>query len=239
MHMQLLNNDHVVIFDRTDFGRSNLSLPNGKCRNDPDETALKIDCIAHSAEYNVTSNSFRALFVQTDVWCSSGSVAPDGRLIQTGGFNDGECKVRIFKPCNGCDWEEIGDGLAARRWYATNHILPDGRKIVIGGRRQFNYEFYPKTTSASNTYSLPFLAQTNNANMENNLYPFVFLNVDGNLFNVDGNLFVFSNNRAVLLDYARNKIVKTYPAIPGSDPMLQTKTTMKGKHQKPVVLLIG
>ncbi|XP_041017839.1 aldehyde oxidase GLOX1-like [Juglans microcarpa x Juglans regia] len=217
MHMQLLNNDRVIIFDRTDFGRSNLSLPNGKCRNDPDETALKIDCTAHSVEYDVASNSFRALFVQTDVWCSSGSVAPDGRLIQTGGFNDGERKVRIFKPCSGCDWEEIGNGLAARRWYATNHILPDGRQIVIGGRRQFNYEFYPKTSSASNTYSLPFLAQTNDANIENNLYPFVFLNVDGNLF-------IFSNNRAVLLDYARNKIVKTYPEIPGGDPRCYPST---------------
>ena len=30
MHMQLLHNDRVNIFDRTDFGRSNLSLPDRK-----------------------------------------------------------------------------------------------------------------------------------------------------------------------------------------------------------------
>ncbi|KAB1203722.1 Galactose oxidase [Morella rubra] len=217
MHMQLLNNDRVVIFDRTDFGKSNLSLPNGKCRHNPKEQALKVDCTAHSAEYDVATNSFRALFVQTDVWCSSGAVFPDGRLIQTGGFNDGDRSVRIFKPCTGCDWQEIDNGLAARRWYATNHILPDGRQIVIGGRGQFNYEFYPKSGGAAQTYSLPFLAQTNDKNIENNLYPFVFLNVDGNLF-------IFSNNRAILFDYAKNKIVKTYPEIPGGDPRCYPST---------------
>ncbi|KAF9608922.1 hypothetical protein IFM89_012090, partial [Coptis chinensis] len=37
LHMQLLNNNHVVIFDRTDFGLSNILLPNGKCRNDSNE----------------------------------------------------------------------------------------------------------------------------------------------------------------------------------------------------------
>ncbi|KAE8057207.1 hypothetical protein FH972_013915 [Carpinus fangiana] len=217
MHMQLLKNDRVVIFDRTDFGMSNLSLPNGQCRNDPTETALKIDCTAHSTEYDVATNTFRPLFVQTDVWCSSGAVMPDGRLIQTGGFNDGDRRVRTFTPCAACDWQEIENGLAVRRWYATNHILPDGRQIVIGGRRQFNYEFYPKSGGPTNTYSLPFLVQTNDRNIENNLYPFVFLNVDGSLF-------VFSNNRAVLLDYAKNKILKTYPEIPGGDPRCYPST---------------
>ncbi|TQD97967.1 hypothetical protein C1H46_016492 [Malus baccata] len=211
MHVQLLHNDRVVIYDRTDFGMSNLSLPDGKCREDPNDTALKIDCTAHSVEYDVPTNSFRPLMVQTDVWCSSGSVSPDGRLIQTGGFNDGERKVRIYEPCNGCDWKEYDNGLAVRRWYATSHILPDGRQIIIGGRRQFNYEFYPKSASSSNVYSLPFLVQTKDAKIENNLYPFVFLNVDGKLF-------IFANNRAILFDYVKNIIVKTYPQIPGGDP---------------------
>lgn len=211
MHMQLLKNDRVVIFDRTDFGLSNLSLPDGKCRNDPSDTALKIDCTAHSAEYDVVKNTIRPLMVQSDVWCSSGSVMPDGQLVQTGGYNDGERRVRTFNPCGTCDWVEIENGLAARRWYATNHLLPDGRQIVVGGRRQFNYEFYPKSNSASNTYSLRFLAETNDPNIENNLYPFVFLNTDGNLF-------IFANNRAILLDYVKNRVLKTYPMIPGGDP---------------------
>ncbi|KAK8298733.1 hypothetical protein V6Z11_D05G275200 [Gossypium hirsutum] len=162
MHMQLLRNDRVVVFDRTDFGPSKLPLPNGKCRNDPSDTALKVDCTAHSVEYDVLTNTFRPLMVQTDVWCSSGAIMSNGNLVQTGGFNDGE-------------------------------------------RR-----FVPKTITA-NTFSLPFLSQTSERGVENNLYPFVFLNVDGNLF-------IFANNRAILLDYMKNKVVKTYPTIPGGDP---------------------
>jgi Glyoxal oxidase N-terminus len=119
MHMQLLHNDRVAIFDRTDFGQSNLSLPNGQCRNDPTELALMTDCTAHSVEYDPVSNLFRPLTVLTDTWCSSGSVAPDGTLIQTGGFNDGERVVRVFKPCldSTCDWVENQTALIVRRWY--------------------------------------------------------------------------------------------------------------------------
>ncbi|KAL2504019.1 glyoxal oxidase-related protein [Abeliophyllum distichum] len=144
MHMQLLNNDKVVIFDRTDFGPSNISLPNGRCRNDPNDLALKIDCTAHSVEYDVTANSVRPLMLLTNTWCSSGAAMPDGTLLQTGGFNDGD-------------------------------------------------------------------HNTNDRNIENNLYPFVFLNVDGNLF-------IFANNRAILFDYTKGVVVKTYPTMPGGDP---------------------
>ncbi|KAM1078854.1 hypothetical protein ACFX2J_013597 [Malus domestica] len=203
MHMQLLKNDRIILFDRTDFGKSNLSLPNGNCVNN--------DCTAHSAEFTVQTNAVRPLTVLSDVWCSSGSMAPNGNLIQTGGFNGGERRVRVFQPCTGCDWKEIVDGVNVRRWYATNHVLPDGRQIIVGGRRQFNYEFYPKTPSSSSVYSLPFLSQTNDAGEENNLYPFVFLNPDGNLF-------IFANNRAILFNYVSNTVVKSYPQIPGGDP---------------------
>ncbi|CAN0906440.1 Aldehyde oxidase GLOX1 [Linum grandiflorum] len=214
MHMQLLSNDRVVIFDRTDFGHSNLSLPQGKCRQDPTERMVQTDCSAHSVEYDVPSNSFRPLTVQTDVWCSSGSAMPDGRLLQTGGFSDGERRVREFHPCtstDACDWIEFDNSLAARRWYSTNHLLPDGRQIIVGGRRQFNYEFYPKNDAAPGVYSLPFLVQTNDPKVENNLYPFVFLNVDANLF-------IFANNRAILYNLTSHSVVKSYPVIPGGDP---------------------
>ncbi|GAV82728.1 Glyoxal_oxid_N domain-containing protein/DUF1929 domain-containing protein [Cephalotus follicularis] len=219
MHMQLLNNDRVIIYDFTYFGKSNLSLTQGKCVPKESKfgeilawTRFSTDCSAHSAEYNVLSNSVRALLVQTDVWCSSGSLIADGTLVQTGGYNEGERRVRIFKPCNNgsCDWLEIKNGLAARRWYATDHILPDGRQIIIGGRGQFNYEFYPKDV-APNLYGFPFLQQTYDARIENNLYPFVHLNVDGNLF-------IFANNQSILFDYANNKVVKTYPIMPGGEP---------------------
>ncbi|THU63214.1 hypothetical protein C4D60_Mb01t13370 [Musa balbisiana] len=213
MHMQLLSNDRVIVFDRTDFGPSNLSLPGGRCRNDPRDWTLTVDCTAHAAEYDVPSNAVRPLTVLTDPWCSSGTVSPDGRLIQTGGANDGERAVRYLDPCHDrlCDWEEDAAGLAAARWYATNHVLPDGRAVVVGGRSQHNYEFVPKLGAAdAGAVSLPFLRETRDAEY-NNLYPFVYLNVDGNLF-------VFANNRAILLDYKTNSIVRTYPTVPDGHP---------------------
>ncbi|XP_047959517.1 aldehyde oxidase GLOX1-like [Salvia hispanica] len=213
MHMQLLHTDRVVMFDRTDFGPSNISLPNGQCHRDPNDNTLHVDCTAHSVEYDVASNSIRPLTVLTDVWCSSGAVIPDGTLVQAGGFNDGDHAVRIYKPCsdNSCDWREIPNGLTQRRWYATSQILPDARQIIVGGRAQFNYEFHPKKSASDGPHNLPFLAQTHDPRIENNLYPFVFLNTDGNLF-------IFANNRAVLFDYKNSKIIRTYPALPGGDP---------------------
>lgn len=217
MHMQLLHNDKVVIFDRTDFGPSNLSLPGNRCRHDPRDDALKIDCTAHSVLYDVRTNSFRPLMVQTDTWCSSGVVLPNGTLVQTGGYNDGDHAVRTFTPCDddSCDWVEFEIYLSQRRWYATNQILPDGRIIVVGGRRQFNYEFFPKMQDASSPSSsdwiwFQFLSETMDE-VEDNLYPFIHLLPDGNLF-------IFANTQSVSLDYKKNIVVKRFPPIPVDEP---------------------
>ncbi|KAL2926803.1 Aldehyde oxidase GLOX [Bienertia sinuspersici] len=76
MHMQLLDDDRIIIFDRTDFGASELPLPHARCRRDPNEQALQIDCTAHSVEYNSLSNTFCPLMLLTDTWCSSGATLP-------------------------------------------------------------------------------------------------------------------------------------------------------------------
>ncbi|KAL8166638.1 hypothetical protein V2J09_008137 [Rumex salicifolius] len=209
MHMQLLHNNKIVMYDRTDFGRSNISLPDGRCRRDPFDPVLQVDCTAHSVLYDVASNTFRPLMVESDTWCSSGSVLPDGILLQSGGFNDGDHVVRTFTTCadDTCDWVEHPNYLYQRRWYSTNQILPDGRVIIVGGRRQFNYEFYPRMSS---TFALEFLAQTSDES-ENNLYPFVHLLPDGNLF-------IFANTRAISFDYNRNQVVREFPPIPFDVP---------------------
>ncbi|KAJ0964247.1 hypothetical protein J5N97_029369 [Dioscorea zingiberensis] len=204
MHVALLPNDKLIAFDRTDFGLSNISLPAGHCRNDLDDKALTLDCSAHSIEFNPVTRSVRPLTVLTDTWCSSGAVSSDGVLIQSGGFNDGDHAVRFYKPCDGCDWEEVKDGLVMRRWYATNALLPDGKIIVVGGRARFDYEFIPKAS----VYELPFLRRTRDSE-ENNLYPFVHLLPDGNLF-------VFANMKSILLDYKRNEVVREFPEMPGN-----------------------
>ncbi|PHT36490.1 hypothetical protein CQW23_24190 [Capsicum baccatum] len=127
VHMQLLRNNKVVIFDTMDFGRSNLSLPGGCCRYDPNDMVSREDCYSHSVLYDIGSNTFRALMLQTDPWSSSGAVLPDGTLVQVEGYNDGDRVIRTLAPCTceNCDWVELTHTLIQRRWYSTNHILPD------------------------------------------------------------------------------------------------------------------
>ncbi|XP_042021042.1 aldehyde oxidase GLOX1-like [Salvia splendens] len=187
MHMQLLHTDRVVMFDRTNFGSSNISLPEGECVHD------RLDCTAHS----VASNSVRPLTLSTNIWCSSGAVLPPGGNGNNNNYS--------------CNWQETTKALSQRRWYATSHILPDGRQIIVGGRGKFNYEFYPKKSAGEGSYNLPFLYQTFQSGKENSLYPFVLLNIDGTLF-------IFANNRAILFDHMNSKLIRTYPTLPGGTP---------------------
>ncbi|KAM5567103.1 aldehyde oxidase GLOX-like [Rosa sericea] len=213
MHMQLLKNNKVILFDRTDMGPSNATYPPGavQCRNYTVRNRTVTDCTPHSLLYDVASDTFRPLVVKSDTWCSSGAVDPNGTLVQTGGYGTGIQAIRTFTPCDDdtCQWVELGVKLLAQRWYATNQILPDGRVIVVGGRRAFNYEFYPKAyDKSSKLYKMRFLWVTTDFYEENNLYPFLHLLPDGNLF-------IFANNRSILFDYNNNTVVKEFPAMPG------------------------
>jgi hypothetical protein len=214
MHTTATYLNTVIIFDRTNFGASQLMLDKGRCRNNTQDLALTHDCWAHSIEYNAVTNTIRPLMIFTDTFCSSGAFAANGTLVQTGGWRDGARVIRNFVPCsNGvCDWNESqSPNLAGNRWYASNQILPDNRIIVVGGTREFTYEFVPKNPGEG-TFSLPFLNQTRtSAKVENNLYPFLHLCSDGNLF-------IFANRDSILLDYKNNVVVKRYPKIPGDGP---------------------
>ncbi|KAG6535521.1 aldehyde oxidase GLOX-like [Zingiber officinale] len=200
MHMQLLPDDTVVMFDRTDTGHSNISLPDG--------SRCSTDCTAHSVLFHLSSSSIRPLTILTDTWCSSGTLLSNGTLLQTGGFRDGDRVIRFFSPSPLADWVEQPSYLAVRRWYASNQILPDGRVIIIGGRRQFSGEFFPRDQySASPVFQLSFLVETYDRESEGNLYPFLHLLPDGTLF-------VFANDRAIVLDVASKRVIRRLPPIP-------------------------
>nr|GFA51058.1 hypothetical protein [Tanacetum cinerariifolium] len=158
MHMQLLHNNKVVIFDRTDFGPSNLTLPYGQICRLNDEL-VHPDCTAHSYEML------------------------HGRLRKAGERQEP------------CDWIELERNLSVQRWYSSNAILPDGNIIIVGGRRAYSYEFYPRnpigSTSNLKLFNLSFLVETNDYMEENNLYPFLHVLPDGNLF-------IFANQRSIL-----------------------------------------
>lgn len=205
MHMAVLPNERVIVFDRTDFGPSNITKKN--CPTFQEDSS---SCYAHSVEFDPSKRTVRPLTILTDTWCSSGALSHDGVLIQSGGYELGEHVVRYFTPCADCDWVEDPNGLISPRWYASNQVLNDGKIIVVGGRYQFSYEFIPKKSSSDRKlYSLPFLKETRYSDtVPNNLYPFLHLSPDGNLF-------IFANDRGILLDYANNKIVREFAAMPG------------------------
>ncbi|KAI8556736.1 hypothetical protein RHMOL_Rhmol05G0277700 [Rhododendron molle] len=167
MHTAVTRWNTVVLIDRTDIGASNLSLPNGVCRIDPNDLALTTDCYAHSALLDLETNTIRPLMILTDTWCSSGQFLPDGTLLHSGGWNDGNTKFRTFTPCintSSCDWEEL-----------------------------------PNTTS---------LHQGDGDNEGDNMYPYVHLLPQGNLF-------IFANNQSVLYDYVNNTVVLDFPQLEG------------------------
>ncbi|GLJ08352.1 hypothetical protein SUGI_0086980 [Cryptomeria japonica] len=207
MHMMVLHTNKVLIFDQTFAGPSQIRRTDPPCNSRSPPASQ--DCWAHSVEYDIASNQVRPLHVVTDTWCSSGAFTSNGMLVQLGGSHDGENITRYFTPCyhSACSWVESTVHLAAPRWYASSQILPDDRVMVVGGRSQFNYEFIPKRANGEGVFSLPFLAQTTDIE-ENNLYPFLHLSSDGNLF-------IFAHRDSILLDYKNYRVLKNFPTMPG------------------------
>ncbi|XP_026387144.1 aldehyde oxidase GLOX-like [Papaver somniferum] len=213
MHMTLTPRNTVLMLDQTETGRSGYLLRGRRYRGAVCSSSNVHDsaCWAHSVEYDINANKIRALPVQTDTWCSSGAFLSNGTLLQTGGHGNGYRRIRYFHPCTNrqCSWIQSSNSLMSNRWYASDQRLPSDRVIVVGGKDVFTYEFVPKFSRNERSFSLPFLQRTYDSGEDgNNLYPFLHLSSDGNLF-------IFANRDSILLDYRRNRVMKTYPRIPG------------------------
>ncbi|CAN0900102.1 Aldehyde oxidase GLOX1 [Linum grandiflorum] len=208
MHALVLPNcDHVLMYDATIWRISNITLPNGECRILDKATGDK-DCYAHSVLLNHKTKELIPLMLHTDTWCSSGGLTLEGNVVSTGGFQGGANTARYLEGCPKCTWKEYPAALSAPRWYSTQAQLADGRMIVIGGRGAQSFEYIPKEgTSNQKPFFFDFLQKTFDPD-ENNLYPFVFLSPDKNVF-------IFANNRSVLLNPLTNSVVKEFPALPG------------------------
>lgn len=208
MHSAVTHFDQVILLDRTNVGPSKIKLPGGKCRIQPLERISKTDCYAHSVMLNPNNGAVRPLFIFTDTWCSSGQFFSNGQMVQTGGDFEGNKKIRTLDPCGAggnCDWVETNNALSKGRWYSTNHILPGGnRQIIVGGRNEPTYEFVPKRSAGEGVFALAVLKTCCD-----NLYPFVFLLPNGDLF-------VFASRNGVVLNIASGKVVKNLPTIPGN-----------------------
>lgn len=207
MHTAVTHMNTVIMLDRTNIGPSAIKLPDGRCRKQPAERISKTDCYAHSVMFNPANNQVRPLYVYTDTWCSSGQFFDNGRMVQTGGDFEGNRKIRTLQPCGAggnCDWVELGENLATGRWYASNQLLPSGiRQIIVGGRNTPSYEFYPKRKAGEGFFNLGMLGGYNN------LYPFVYLLPNGDLF-------IFAVRDSVQLNWNSGKVVRGYPQIPGN-----------------------
>ncbi|KAJ7973821.1 Galactose oxidase [Quillaja saponaria] len=211
MQLNLLPTNKVILYDATSFHTSEINLPAGvPCLNYEDQDKKPaVDCFAHSVEYDVETAKLRPHRVALDPWCSSGGLAADGTLVSVGGFREGEPAVRYLGTCEDCGWREHENIMKDKRWYASQVTLANGDMLVVGGRKAYSYEFVPKEGQVSpRPFYLPFLYETSDQFEENNLYPFVHLSTDGNVF-------IFSNNRSLLLNPYNNKIVRTFPVLPG------------------------
>ncbi|KAJ7969574.1 Galactose oxidase [Quillaja saponaria] len=211
MHLILLPNKKLIMYDATSFRHSEINLTKGvEClKYVKQDQQPAVDCFAHAVEYDVETSKLRPLKVALDPWCSSGALAIDGTLVSVGGFKEGEPAVRYLGTCANCDWREHANIMKDNRWYASQVTLGNGDMLVVGGRKAYSYEFVPKEGQVSQKpFYFPFLYETSDQYEENNLYPFVHLSTDGNLF-------IFSNNRSILLNPYNNKIIRTYPVLAG------------------------
>ncbi|KAK4370185.1 hypothetical protein RND71_009660 [Anisodus tanguticus] len=208
MHIQLMPNNKAVWFDTTNLGPSAIQHNPPFCKPVPEKPG-EIDCWAHGVQYDVESGQVRTLKLMTDTWCSSGGLSSNGELVSTGGYREGIRSIRVMNPCDNCEFEENANGLAAIRWYATQHMLENGSFILVGGRGAHNYEIIPpgRLQFQAQQFGLNFLVETEDEK-ENNLYPFV------NLL-PDGNVFIFANDRSIIIDPYSGKTIRELPLLPG------------------------
>ncbi|XP_031250611.1 aldehyde oxidase GLOX1-like [Pistacia vera] len=222
MHLILLPKlNKVLMYDATIWRISKIALPPEKmpCRVANAATG-ELDCWSHSVLFDYDTAKLTALKIVTDTWCSSGGLTVDGDFVGIGGYKDGATTVRYLTSCEECDWRESPRTLAQPRWYSTQVTLPDASFMVFGGRGAYDYEYIPPEGQTNKeAIFFPLLKDTHDRlpnvqpplvedSIENNLYPFVHLSPDGNLF-------IFSNNRSILLNPKTKQIVREYPILPG------------------------
>ncbi|XP_021903124.1 aldehyde oxidase GLOX1 [Carica papaya] len=198
----------VLMYDATIWRISQIKLPPGKRCHIVKQATGKKDCWAHAVLLDINTAALKPLMLDTDTWCSSGGLSVNGTLVGTGGFQGGANTVRYLGICDNCDWVEYPNALAAPRWYSTQATLGDGSFIVVGGRAAMSYEFIPAEGTKNTKIFQSKLLQETTDKSENNLYPFVYLSTDGNVF-------IFANDRSILLNPRTNQVIKQYPVLPG------------------------
>jgi len=225
------------------LGQGNRVYIVDKTENNPP----KVGNPAHPAwatEYDVDTNTFRAMDVVTNSFCAGGSVLGNGTWLNVGGNQaitwggntastqtgdngpyydaDGGKAIRLLDPCQdkNCNWREAS--MSTRRWYPTLETLEDGSLIIIGGNQWGgfvnsagqNNPTYEFFPSKGDPVGLNILTTT----LPANLFPLTWLLPSGNLFiqtNWGTEVFDYKTNTEYELDDIPHA-VRTYPASGGS-----------------------
>ncbi|KAJ7757149.1 glyoxal oxidase N-terminus-domain-containing protein [Mycena metata] len=208
-----MNNETILVIDR----KENNPLLNAQ--NFP----------AWGGVWSLTTNTVRALNMETDSFCSAGSFLSNGTMANFGGHpyidRDGQAApdgqqgtfrcVRLFNGCAAsgkCDMYEDSTRirLGSNRWYPTSARLPDGSAIVIGGMlysgwsnsettNNPTYEFFP-AKNINGYNGLPVPSKFFNDTLPHNTVS--ISPPDPSL--PSQKLFVAANNQAMLLDWTTN-----------------------------------
>lgn len=152
-------------------------LPNGLVLAFPrnhDQQAVLWDPIRGTFDYypNVT----------TDLFCSSHSFLPDGRLFLTGGrgFEDGvglpDTNIYDYRDNS---WSLLPP-MNAGRWYPTNVTLPNGNVLVVAGTidNVVGTDLLPQVFSST----IGAWRNLDNAQRELSVYPWLFVAPNGMVF---------------------------------------------------------
>ncbi|KAK4052086.1 hypothetical protein OIV83_002380 [Microbotryomycetes sp. JL201] len=195
---------------------------------------------AWATEYDYTTNTYRAMDIETNSFCAGGNVLGNGTWLNIGGNQpitygglnlpssganpydngDGGKATRRLDVCadENCDWVDDGSNyMTTRRWYPTLETLEDGTMIVIGG---CDWGGYVNDASQNNpTYEMypsvggPVGLNILTETLPANLFPLTWLLPSGNIFinaNLGTEIFDYKNN----IEYPLANVphaVRTYP----------------------------
>ncbi|KAJ9124101.1 hypothetical protein QFC22_000896 [Naganishia vaughanmartiniae] len=197
---------------------------------------------AWATEYDLATNTYRAMDILTNSFCAGGTVLGNGTWLNVGGNNpvgyggiqvdsctgpfencDGGKALRILDPCDDGDCNWIDDPklyMTTRRWYPTLETLEDGSAIVLGGCLWGGYVNSPNQDNPTFEYwppkgaGLPTQLNILVDSMPVNLFPLTWLLPSGNLF-------IQAEFKAEIFDYKSNTeyyindipdAVRVYPA---------------------------
>ncbi|ESR51024.1 hypothetical protein CICLE_v10033515mg [Citrus x clementina] len=143
----------AVIFYRTDFGPSNISLPKN-CTCWTNDDVEKQDCSTHSVLYDIVSNTFHPLMVQTDTWCSSGSsinmapsqLLPNNRVIVVSGRGVFTYEFYPRKDSLPSSFylsllRGTIDNSEENNLYLFLHLLPGSNLFIFANKRSISFDY--------------------------------------------------------------------------------------------------